>query len=72
MTPLGEGLGTKPTDDETLAKLDTVFNEKAARKRRQHMIVCLTRKVKEMVLEDDCVLRDVGPPVETPGPQVPA
>jgi hypothetical protein len=68
VTPLGEGLGTKPTDDEPLAELATVFNEKAARKRRQHMIVRLTRKVEEMVLEDECVLRDVGPSVKTPGP----
>ena len=32
LTPLGEGIGTKPTDDELLAELDTVFME-SARKR---------------------------------------
>ena len=52
MTPLGEGIGTKPTDDELLAKLDTIFTE-SARKRQRHMIICLTRKVKEMVLDND-------------------
>ena len=33
VTPLGEGVGTKPTDDELLAKLDTIFMESA--KKRQ-------------------------------------
>ena len=49
MTPLGEGIGTKPTDKELLAELGTGFAE-SDRKRRQYIISRLTRKVKEMVM----------------------
>ena len=33
VTPLGEGIGTKPMDNQLLAKSDTIFME-SARKRR--------------------------------------
>ena len=41
VTPLGEGIGTKPVDNELLAKLGTVFME-SARKRWQYVISRLT------------------------------
>ena len=41
VTPLGEGIGTKPVDNELLAKLGTVFTE-SARKRWQYVISRLT------------------------------
>ena len=52
MTPLGGGIGSKPTDITLLASTST-GKIKFVRERQQQMIGCLTRKVKEMVLDND-------------------
>ena len=67
VTPLGEGIGTKPTDKAFLASMFTGLTE-TARKRQQHTIGHLTQKVEEMVLDDDCIKSTAGYLVKTPGP----
>ena len=62
---MGEGVGTKPTDNQLLVELGTIFAE-SARKRRRYVISRLNRNVKEMVLEDDRVCDDMSCPVEIP------
>ena len=52
-------MGTKPTDVTPLVDTDTDFI-KSARKRRRHTMGQLTRKVEEMVLNDDHVWEDEG------------
>ena len=62
-----QGVGMKTTYKEPLAKLDAILTE-SARKRQRHMIILLTRKVEEMVLDNDHVWVNTGCSVETPGP----
>ena len=52
MAPLGKSIGMKPTDIALLASTST-GKIKFMRERWQQMIGCLTKKVKEMVLDND-------------------